>query len=134
MRYAVWIYYIFSNSQEYQPALVFQYYEKIFRIENIKSWYIVTFPLSSLKILGFFSYQGFPSGTLATHRTVGEGKGPSLFHSTTSTHSRTFIHLQLCMWDDYHIFLIPPLAFNRLLLDEIHHLIELPIDWLMMWC
>ena len=35
------------------------------------------------------------------------------------------------MWDDYHIFLIVPLVFTRLLLDEIYHLIELPFDWLL---
>ena len=34
------------------------------------------------------------------------------------------------MWDDYHIFLIAPLVFTRLLLDEIYHLIELPFEWL----
>ena len=39
------------------------------------------------------------------------------------------IYLQLCMWDDYHIFLIASLVFTRLLLDEIYHLIELPF-WL----
>ena len=41
----------------------------------------------------FFFCQGFPSRTLTTHRTAGEGRGPSLFHSTTSTRSRTFRHL-----------------------------------------
>ena len=39
------------------------------------------------------------------------------------------IYLQLCMWDDYHIFLIASLVFTRLLLNEIYHLIELPF-WL----
>ena len=42
---------------------------------------------------GVFFYQGFLSRTLTTHRTAGEGRGPSLFHSTTSTRSRTFRHL-----------------------------------------
>ena len=44
------------------------------------------------------------------------------------------IYLQLCMWDDYHVFLIATFVFTRLLLDEIYHLIEIPfwlIDW---WC
>ena len=41
----------------------------------------------------FFFYQGFLSRTLTTHRAAGEGRGPSLFHSTTSTRSRTFRHL-----------------------------------------
>ena len=44
------------------------------------------------------------------------------------------IYFQLYMWNDYHILLIAPLVFTRLLLDEIYHLIELPFDWLMMWC
>ena len=30
-------------------------------------------------------------------------------------------------------FLIAPLVFTRLLLDEIYHLVKLLIDWLMMW-
>ena len=41
----------------------------------------------------FFFYQGFLSRTLTTHRTAGEGRGPFLFHSTTSTRSWTFRHL-----------------------------------------
>ena len=40
------------------------------------------------------------------------------------------IYLQLCMWDDYHIYLIATLVFTRLLPDEIYHLIELPFEWL----
>ena len=39
-------------------------------------------------------------------------------------------YLQLCMWDDYHVFLIATLVFTRLLLNEIYYLIELPFDWL----
>ena len=35
------------------------------------------------------------------------------------------------MWDNYHIFLIAPLLFTRLLLDEIYQLVELLFDWLM---
>ena len=34
------------------------------------------------------------------------------------------------MCDDYHVFLIETLLFNRLLLYEIYHLTELPFDWL----
>ena len=41
----------------------------------------------------FFFYQDFLSQTLTTHRTAGEGRGPFLFHSTTSTRSRTFRYL-----------------------------------------
>ena len=41
----------------------------------------------------FFFYQGFLLQTLTTHKTAGEGRGHLLFHSTTSTRSRTFRHL-----------------------------------------
>ena len=44
-------------------------------------------------LLFFFFYQGFLSRTLPTQRTAREGRGPFLFHSTTSTRSRTFRHL-----------------------------------------
>ena len=85
----------------------------------------------------FFNfYQRFLSQTLTIRRTAGEGRGGDhvLFHSTTSTRSRTLdIYLQLCMWDDYNVFLIATLVFTRLLLDEIYHLIELPFDWLIDW-
>ena len=43
-------------------------------------------------------------------------------------HEHSDIYLQLSMCDDCHIFLIVPLVFTRLLLDEIYHLIELPFD------
>ena len=77
-----------------------------------------TFSNKKLHIIFFFFYQGFLSQTLTTDRTGEE-------HSD--------IYLLLCLWDDYHIFLITPLVFNRLLLNEIYHLIELLLDWLM-WC
>ena len=66
------------------------------------------------------------------HKTVGEGSGPS-FYSTLPlrpAHKHWDNYLQLCMCDDYHVFLISTLGFNRLLLDGIYHLIELPFDWL----
>ena len=81
----------------------------------------------------FFFYQGFLSRTLTTHRTAGEGRGPS--YSTLPlppAHEHSDTYLQLCIWDDYHIFLIATLVFTRLLLDEIYRLIELLFDWLMM--
>ena len=57
-----------------------------------------------------------------------------IFYSTLPlppAHEHSDIYLQLCMWDDYHIFLIALLAciYQLLLLDEIYHLIELPF-WL----
>ena len=46
-----------------------------------------------------------------------------------SAHEHWQIYLQLCMWDDYYIFLIELLVFTRLLLNEIYHLIELSFDY-----
>ena len=48
-------------------------------------------------IISFFLYQGILSRTVTTHRIAGEGIGPFLFHTTTSTLSRLFRYLQLCM-------------------------------------
>ena len=63
----------------------------------------------------------------------GRGGEGTIFYSTLPpppAHEYWDIYLQLCMWDDYHGFLIATLVFTRLLLDEIYHLIELPFDWL----
>ena len=51
-------------------------------------------------------------------------------HLLLDSTSPIYSYLQLCMWDKDHIFLIAPLAFSRLLLDEIYHLMELLFDWL----
>ena len=80
----------------------------------------------------FFSISVFFHGHWQLTRQQGKGGDHLLFHSTTSTRSRTFRHLFATLhvrW--HHIFLIAPLVFTRLLLDEIYHLIELPFDWLM---
>ena len=61
------------------------------------------------------------------------GRERTIFYSTLPlppAHEHRDIYLQLCMWDDYHVFLIATLVFTRLLLDEIYHLIELPFEWL----
>ena len=50
------------------------------------------------------------------------GREETIFYSTLPlppTHEHSNIYLQLCMWDEYHIFLIATLVFTRLLLDEI---------------
>ena len=60
-----------------------------------------------------------------------------IFYSTLPippAHENWDIYLQLCMWVDYHMFLIATLVFTRLLHNKIYHLIELPFDWLMMQC
>ena len=47
-------------------------------------------------------------------------------------HQNSGIYVQLCMGDDNDVFLIVPLVFTRLLLDNMYHLLELLSDWLMM--
>ena len=57
----------------------------------------------------------------------------TIFYSTlplSPAHEHWNIYLQLCVWDDHHVFLIATLMFTRLLLDEIYHLIVLPFHWL----
>ena len=86
------------------------------------------------KLNTFFFYEGFLSRTLTPHKIAGEGRGPFFippYHSHPLANIQTFIY-NFCMWDDYHMFLILPLVFTRLLLKEIYQLIELPFDWLMM--
>ena len=61
------------------------------------------------------------------------GNEGTIFYSTLLlplAHEHSGIYLQLCMWDDYHVFLITTLVFTRLLLKNIYHLIEWPFDWL----
>ena len=50
------------------------------------------------------------------------GREGPIFYSTlplSPAHQHSDIYLQLCNWDDYHIFLIATLVFTRLLLDDI---------------
>ena len=85
-------------------------------------------------MLFFFFLSGF-SFTDTDDSQDSRGKEGTIFYSTLPlppAHEHSDIYLQLCMWDDYHVFLIPALVFNRLLLDGMYHLIELPFDWLMM--
>ena len=56
----------------------------------------------------------------------------SLSHSTVHGHSD--LYLQLCMWDNCHIFSVALLLSTKLLLNEIYHLIDSPFDWLVMEC
>ena len=78
----------------------------------------------------FFFLSGFSSDTDDSQDSR-EREG-SIFYSTLplpSAHKHWDI-LQLCMWDDYHVFLIATLVFARLLHDEIYHLIEFSFEWL----
>ena len=64
-------------------------------------------PDTNIFFFFFFFYQGFFLQTLTTHRTAGEGRGPSFI---PLYHEHSDIYLQLCMWDDYHmVFLRTPL-------------------------
>ena len=80
----------------------------------------------------FFFLSGF-SFTDTDDSQDSRGREGEIFYSTLPlppAHEHWDIYLQLCMWDDYHVFLIATLVFTRLLLDEIYHLIELPVDCL----
>ena len=80
----------------------------------------------------FFFLSGF-SFTSTDDSQDSRGWGGTIFYSTVQlppAHEHSDIYLQLCMWDDYSIFLIALLAFTRLLLDEIYYLLELKFNWL----
>ena len=66
-------------------------------------------------------------------RFIGQqGKGGNHLYSSLplpSTDEHSDVYMQLCTWDDYHIYLFTPLVTTRLLFDEIYHFIELPFDW-----
>ena len=62
------------------------------------------------------------------------GKRRDQLYSTlplSPDHEYSDIYLQLCIWDDYHVFLIASHVITRLLLDEIYHHWELTIDLLL---
>ena len=93
-------------------------------------WLLSKVSLLSKEI--FFFLSGF-SFTDTDNSQDSRGREGTIFYSTLPlppAHEHSDIYLQLCMWDDYHIFLITTLVFTRLLLDEIYHLIELPFEWL----
>ena len=91
--------------------------------------------LSSYKSNFFFFFLSGFSITDTDDSQDSRGMEGTFFYSTLPlppAHEHSDIYLQLCMWDDYHVFLIATLVFTRLLLDEMYHLIELPSDWLML--
>ena len=68
-------------------------------LEKISKDQKSVFPLAdfNINLIIFFFYQGFLSRTLTTHRTAGEGRGPSF--STLPlppVHEHSDIYLQLC--------------------------------------
>ena len=96
-----------------------------------KSFKKSSFPFISMFLRSFFSIRVFFTDTGDSQDS--RGREGTIFYSTLPlppAHEHWHIYLQLCMWDDYHVFLIATLVFARLLLDEIYHLIELPFEWL----
>ena len=80
----------------------------------------------------FFFLSGF-SFTVTDDSQDSKGRDGTIFYSTLPlppAYERSDISMQLCMWDEYHIFLITSLEYIRLLLDEISQFIKLPFDWL----
>ena len=73
----------------------------------------------------FFFYQGFLHKHWRFTGQQGKGRDHLLFHSTTSTRSRTLRHLFATL----HVKWLSPIfnrnAFTRLLVNEIYHLSEL---------
>ena len=80
---------------------------------------VILFPLFFVFFLSGFSF------TDTDNSQDSRGREGTIFYYTLPlrpAHQHSDIDLQLCMQDDYHIFLIAPLDFTRLLLDEIYHL------------
>ena len=67
------------------------------------------------KYFVFFSIRVFVTDTDDSQDS--RGKEGTIFYSTLPfppTHEHWDIYLQLCIWDDYHVFLIATLVFTRL--------------------
>ena len=87
------------------------------------------------KIDGFFFLPEF-SFTDTDNSQDSKGREEIIFYSTLPlppAHEHSDIYFQLCMWDDFDIFLIATLVFTRLLFDEIttlsnYHLIDWECD------
>ena len=110
-----------------------RYFKRLMYFHDISQFFIRNYEYCKTRF--FFFLSGF-SFTDTDNSQDSKGREGTIFYSTLPlppAHEHWDIYLQLCMWDDYHVFLIATLVFTRLLLDEIYHLIELPFDWLMMW-
>ena len=126
----------FLNKQGIQVCVVSNFYpgwEKISIIWKIWNFHPVlkfhlglakpSWNFNSVYWIGFFTCNFF-SVRVFFHRhwrLTGQqrkGGGHLSFHSTTSTLLQTLrFFLQLCMWDDHHVFLIANLVLTKLLLD-----------------
>ena len=79
------------------------------------------FPGMKFFLIHFFFLSGF-FFTDTDDSQDSRGREATIFYSTlplTPAHEHSGIYLQLCIWDDYHMFLIATLVFTRLLLDDI---------------
>ena len=80
--------------------------------------FISNIPDGILKNPPLFSFLLFLSGFSFTDTDDSQdsrGRERTFFYSTLPfppAHEHSDIYLQLCMWDDYHIFLIAPLVFT----------------------
>ena len=118
---------------------IWQHVYDLYSYENEHIWFTTilkyVLPLFFFFILNFFFYQGFLSQTLTIHSAAGEGGegrgGEHLYSSLPipPVHEHSDIYLQLCMWDDYHVFSIASLVTTRLILSEIY----LPSYWTTIW-
>ena len=80
----------------------------------------------------FFFLSGFSFTDTDDSQDSSRGREGEIFYSTLPlppAHEHWDIYLQLCMWDDYHVFLIATLVFTRLLLDEIYRTTIWVIYW-----
>ena len=132
----------FINTSPTESQIMY-YLWKIRKQANRRVFIVLNyFGYSNLLISTFtmiLDYRNFLSGFFFTDTDNSQdnrGRERTIFYCTLPlppAHEHSDIYLQLYTWDDYHIFLIAPLVFTRLLLDEIYHPIELPFDWLMIW-
>ena len=115
-----WIFCLFLDVVRFSPISV-----ELSNFQKLGDWYHCWSPYC-------FFLSGFSFTDTDDSQDCRGREGTFLYFTPPllPTHQHSDIYLQLCMWDDYHIFLIATLVFTRLLLDEIYYLIELPFDWL----
>ena len=84
----------------------------------------------------YFFLSGF-SFTDTDDSQDSRGREGTIFYSTLPlppVHEHSDIYLQLCMWDDYHIFNRNACIYQAPCYSMISYLlIELPFHWLIMW-
>ena len=93
---------------------------------NLLSASLIIFHKNSVQHLKqtFFFHQDFLSRKLTIHTTAAEGMEVS-FIQLPPAHEHSDIYLQLCMWNDYYIFLIASLVFTTTRWDLPHYRITI---------